>query len=219
MNAATSPDPTLATVTPRSDDEFTHKTAITQGWSSMSSIPARYRGAVATAPGVCDYARELIRTADEREPRAYGVPPAIVAGPSLLLLGPTGTGKTHQAYGAIRALAVSGAACKWRAVTTADLYAEMRPRHQVDSEQVFEEYARAWVLLLDDLGAAKATEWTEEVTYRIVTRRYNEQRPTIITSNLAPKQLAPALGVRVASRLLEMSTVVALTGQNYRDQK
>lgn len=43
------------------------------------------------------------------------------------MAGVVGAGKTHQAYGAIRLLAQSGIGVRWRATTTADLYAELRP--------------------------------------------------------------------------------------------
>lgn len=231
MNAA--PGPTVCTVTPLRDlphllnlptgnpypmdsDDYNRKDAVGRGVKALEDIPRRYRHAVASDPGVTDYVRQLVAIADETPGRQHGGRADISTGPSLLLVGPTGTGKTFQAFGIIRALAVSGASGCWRAVTAADLYAEMRPRHHVDSEEVFDRYARIPLLLLDDLGAAKASEWTEEITYRIITRRYNEERPTIITSNLAPRQLEEELGGRVYSRLHEMASMVVLDGKNLR---
>lgn len=231
---ATMNDPTVCAVTPLrelpepagnspryrhmylEEDDRNRVEAVKTGTKSLERIPRRYRDAAATEAGVRGYAQELVGLADRDPARQDGRPAYISRGRSLLLLGPTGTGKTYQAFGIIRALATSGASYDWRAVTAADLYAEMRPRHRVDSEEVFQEYARTSVLLLDDLGAAKSTEWTEEVTYRIITSRYNDERPTIVTSNLAPRQLEEALGGRVYSRLHEMSATVVLDGKNYR---
>lgn len=138
------------------------------------------------------------------------------ATPSLLLAGPTGTGKTHQAYGAIRAIAEAGTPVHWIATTSANLYGSLRPRKNVDSEAEFDLYARATLLLLDDLGAAKASEWTEEVTYRLIDHRYAQCLPSIFTTNLPPAELAAGLGDRIASRLIEMTTVVRLTGDDRR---
>ncbi|MBK3590177.1 ATP-binding protein, partial [Streptomyces sp. MBT57] len=55
---------------------------------------------------------------------------------------------------------------------------------------------------------AKASEWVEEITYRLINRRYNLMLPTLITTNLAIKDLRSYLGDRVASRLAEMTTRV-----------
>jgi DNA replication protein DnaC len=64
------------------------------------------------------------------------------------------------------------------------------------------------LLILDDLGAARTSEWVEEITYRLINRRYNLMLPTLITTNLAMGDLRAQLGDRVASRLAEMTTRV-----------
>ncbi|MEU7416745.1 ATP-binding protein [Streptomyces antibioticus] len=135
---------------------------------------------------------------------------------SLLIIGPTGTGKTHYAYSVLRALAETGAALKWAAYTAADLYAQLRPRTGRDSEATFEQIVGADVLFVDDLAAAKLTEWTEEVTYRLINHRYEQCKPGIFTSNVPPAQLRDALGERIASRLTEMCERVALKGDDRR---
>lgn len=177
---------------------------------SRERIPRHYRDAVATSPEVRAWIDQLVAGAGGR------IVPAITTGPSLLLLGRTGVGKTYEAYGAIRDLAVTGVKAKWVAATAADIYAALRPRHLVDSETEFKRFADAHVLIIDDLGAAKATEWTEEVNYRLINHRYEAEKPTLITSNVPPGQLGQALGDRVASRLLEMCHRVVLKGDDRR---
>jgi DNA replication protein DnaC len=86
----------------------------------------------------------------------------------------------------------------------------------VDLEAVFERHARADLLVLDDLGASKSTEWTEEINYRLVNHRYENELPTLFTSNVPPKELIGVLGMRVASRLVEMTTRVPLDGEDRR---
>lgn len=135
---------------------------------------------------------------------------------SLLVVGPTGTGKTHYAYSVLRALAEVGGTTKWAAYTAADLYARLRPRTGRDSEAEFETIADATVLFVDDLGAAKLTEWTEEVTYRLINHRYEECLPGLFTSNVPPAQLRDVLGERIASRLTEMCERVVLKGDDRR---
>lgn len=178
-------------------------------------IPLRYKHADATDPQVLAWIDELVEAATPA--RVSGVR-KVGAGPSLLLLGPTGTGKTFQGFGALRRLSILGVNAAPSAAPIADIYAKMRPRHQVDSEEVFESYAHAKLLFADDLGAAKTSEWVEEVNMRLVNYRYDRGLPTIFTSNVPPKELGAKIGERVASRLIEMCRTVVLKGDDRRRQ-
>jgi DNA replication protein DnaC len=168
-----------------------------------AGIPPRYRRAKADHPQVLAWCREV---AEQAVAPGIGARRQVATGPSLLMAGVVGGGKTHQAYGAVRVLVGAGVGVRWRATTAADLYAELRPRAGVDTERELAAVARVPLLILDDLGAAKASEWTEEITYRLVNRRYNHILPTLITSNLAIKDLRAHVGDRVASRLAQMTT-------------
>lgn len=179
---------------------------------AMEAIPARYRDAVADLPEVAAWVRAVFdATLTQRR-----TIPLVRRGPSLLLVGSTGTGKTYQCWGAIRAFGVSGVSCGWVVTTAADLYAKLRPRPRVDPEDEFEKVANVGLLVLDDLGAAKSSEWVEEINYRLINHRYEHEMPTLITSNVPPKNLGEALGERVASRLVEMATRVVLKGADRR---
>lgn len=211
------PDPTIAVLDPNQhgiDPHYVQDNLDRAADAITRKVPPRFQDAVADHPDVQAWVREVVDGADIAIPY-----PAVDTGPSLLLLGPVGVGKTFQCYGAIRALAVSGVRCSWELVAAADFYASQRPRPRVDAEDEFDRLARVSLLVLDDLGAAKATEWTEEITYRLVNRRYQDCKPTIVTSNVTPKTLADALGERVASRLREMGRVVALKGSDRRRPK
>lgn len=177
-------------------------------------IPARYRRALTDHPQVTAWVDEITRAG---RPGPGGAP-GIADGPSLLIAGPTGTGKTHQAYGAVRSLLAAGVRLRWEATTAADLYASLRPRQGHDPERALWALGRCPLLILDDLGAAKTSEWTEELTYRLINRRYNEMLPTLITTNLPIGELRGAVGDRVASRLAEMTTRVILGGTDRRRQ-
>jgi DNA replication protein DnaC len=135
---------------------------------------------------------------------------------SLLLIGPTGTGKTHHAWSVLRAVADTGTQLRWQMHTAADLYAQLRPRDGEDSHDTFRRIADAHLLVLDDLGASKWTEWVEEITYRLINHRYEECLPSVFTSNLPPAKLRDALGERVASRLTEMCDRIVLKGDDRR---
>ena len=70
------------------------------------------------------------------------------------------------------------------------------------------------VLLLDDLGAEKRSEWTDEQLYRLLNYRYNEGLPTVVASNVTLDKLEP----RIASRLQDasLSQIVLLAGDDQR---
>lgn len=178
-------------------------------------IPHRFTNAVVTMPEVAGWVRAVVDVVRAERRTA----PRIVTGPSLMLVGATGTGKSYQCWGAIRALSVSGAGCSWMFTTAADLYGQLRPRPRVDSEDEFDRYARVGLLVLDDFGAAKTSEWNEEINYRLINYRYERELPTLITSNVPPKDLPTALGERVASRVAEMAERVVLRGGDRRIAK
>lgn len=175
-----------------------------------TATPPRYRRADATHPAVLEWADAV--AADPTE-----------AG-SLLLTGTTGTGKTYEAYGALRRIAAAGSTHPYeiRALTAADMNGLLRVNGSPRGvEEELRRLCRITLLLLDDLGSAKATEWTEETTYRLVNERYNACRPTIYTSNLPAKSadgrdLASVLGERIVSRLSEDTRVVAMVGPDRR---
>jgi DNA replication protein DnaC len=136
---------------------------------------------------------------------------------SLLLFGATGTGKTWQAYGALRAIAESGhPPVDWYGERMADLYANLRPGSDNDTERLYAQYAQASLLLIDDLGAAKESEWTEEIACRLVDTRYANCTPTIFTTNLGVGELRGVVGDRIASRLAQMCTSIVMRGPDRR---
>lgn len=175
-------------------------------------IPARYRAASVTDVTIGNWASGLACHTRAKKLATD----TLVEWDSLLLLGPTGVGKTHQAYGAIRIIAGHGVSVRWLAMPATDLFAQLRPRHGVDSEEEFRRHADATLLVVDDLGAAKGSEWTEEVTYRLINWRYERMLPTILASNIPPAELKTALGDRIASRLAEMCQRVVLKGADRR---
>lgn len=175
----------------------------------QTAAPYRYRDAHATHPEVIAWADRAVK--DLRD-----------AG-FLLLTGPFGTGKTHQAYGALRHIAEAGPdRYEVIALTAPDMYALLRPGgSERGAEAELKRLTRVPLLLLDDLGTEKISEFTEEATYRLLNERYNECRPLIITSNLPPSNpggpdLVDKLGERITSRLSQMTTVVPMDGGDRR---
>lgn len=170
--------------------------------------PPKYRNAEASDSTVLAWCRKLL----PQKAASY----ESVSGPSLLIKGVVGTGKTHQAFGAMRWLVSRGFPNKPRVVVAVDLYASLRPQPGVNTEEVFQSYANAGLLFVDDMGAEKGSDWVEQINYRLINHRYNHELPTIVTTNVLPKDFSTTLGERTASRLNEMCDQVALKGSDRR---
>lgn len=174
-----------------------------------TATPYRYQNATAGHPEVIAWANRCVV-----DPRTAGI---------LFLTGPFGTGKTHQAYGALRRIAEAGPDhYSVIALTAPDMYALLRPGgSEQGAEYELKRITKIPLLLVDDIGTEKISEFTEEATYRLLNERYNHCRPLIITSNLPvsnPKgpDLIDQLGQRITSRLAQITTVVAMDGNDRR---
>ena len=141
---------------------------------------------------------------------------------SLFLYGPFGTGKTGLAVGALRThldRANSGLF-----ITVPSLLDRIRRTYGASREEsdddrdLFERVQDVDVLVLDDIGAEKPSEWVAEKLFTLINKRHDEMQTTIFTSNLTPKELAKHLGERIAWRIVEMCEVVQLSGPNLRDK-
>lgn len=184
---------------------------------AAKTVPFSYADALLELPELRTWNDELIAAARKEQDEERRVIAAVRHGRSMLLLGPTGVGKTYQAYGAVRDLAVTGVKAIWTVTTVGNLYAALQPRYGIDSETEFRRYAYAQILLLDDLGAGgKVSEFTENVNFRLINHRYEHGLPTLFTTNVPPKELAGKLGDRCASRLTEMCQRVVVTGPDRR---
>jgi DNA replication protein DnaC len=146
----------------------------------------------------------------------------------LLLLGPPGVGKTHLAVAALKSLIVEqgvhGVFADFRELIKS-LQASYDPASPDSESQVLRPLVQAEVLVLDDLGASRMTEWVRDMVGHIVNSRYNERRVTLITSNLSDEAgtrdskrpvLTDRIGPAVRSRLHEMCVVVEIDGEDFR---
>lgn len=132
--------------------------------------------------------------------------------PLLLIAGQLGVGKTHQAWAALRDCAIGAARanrrCRWQFITHPQLNDATRPKPDNSHAYALDPYLETDLLVLDDLGAGKQSEWTGDALYRLVDHRWCHRSPTIFTTNVLPAQLAAALDERVVSRLATAAKVV-----------
>jgi DNA replication protein DnaC len=148
----------------------------------------------------------------------------------LVFHGPTGVGKTHLAIGLLKAVIRDKGARGYFFQTTEllRLVRETYNRSVDETEmEILKPVLEADVLVLDDLGVEKTSEWVQETLGLVINTRYNARRATIVTSNLADpvdqndkefiNSFMLQLGVRTRSRLLEMCEWVEVQGPDIRD--
>ncbi len=161
-------------------------------------------------------------------------------GKGLLLTGSIGVGKTHLAVGMLQSLmqerGARGLFYDYRELLK-QVQNSYNARVAATELEVLAPVFEAEVLVLDEIGASKPTDWVWDTVAHILNTRYNDKRTTIITTNYAnlpplgmtadtagnnarsavrEETLGDRIGERMRSRLQEMCTAVEMTGQDFR---
>jgi DNA replication protein DnaC len=143
----------------------------------------------------------------------------------LLFIGPCGVGKTHLAIAMLKGLIQKGVPCLF--YDFRDLLKEIQdsynPVSQTSELKVLQPVYEADVLVLDELGASKPTDWVRDTMTQIINTRYNDKKITIFTTNYLDQAGAPneetltdRVGARLRSRLYEMCNIVPIDGEDFR---
>ena len=163
----------------------------------VAQLPKRYRKA-----SLDDFEHQGISALRE----------ALLADKSVFLTGTQGIGKTHLAGALINSLLEKYAVDKgydvlWRRNT--DLLLELQETFGGvgDTRGVINRFKRAGLLVIDDFGAERISDWSVSAIYSILAERIDEMRPTIVTSNLNLDEI-DEFEPRIASRLAEFATLV-----------
>jgi DNA replication protein DnaC len=187
-----------------------------------ANIPKRYRHC--TVANFTAYNESLGHAAEKARQLAETFP-SVSKG--LFLEGPPGVGKTHLAAAVLKQV-VTTTGVRGVFYDTRDLLKVIKntydPSTRTTELDVLRPVMNADLLVLDDLGAEKPTEWVEETMNLIVNTRYNERRLTIFTSNYPdipddtdPDSLLFRIGHRMRSRLHEMCDFQEMEGADYRE--
>ncbi|MCA9858453.1 MAG: ATP-binding protein [Thermomicrobiales bacterium] len=136
----------------------------------------------------------------------------------LVLHGAVGVGKTHLAAAVANAYAARNAQAAVYFRVVPDLLDQLRatfdPENGVAYDERFQQIRNANLLVLDDLGTEHTTAWASEKLFQIINHRYNEQLPTVITSNARLDRIED----RIVSRMLDarLSRYVFVDADDYR---
>ena len=144
----------------------------------------------------------------------------------LLFVGPVGVGKTHLSVAILRDLiekkGMPGLFYEFGSLLK-EIQNSYNPLSQTSELKVLAPVFEAEVLVLDELGASKPTDWVRDTMMQIINTRYNDKKLTIFTTNYLDgrrnerdETLEDRIGVRLRSRLYEMCKTVHIEGEDYR---
>ena len=142
--------------------------------------------------------------------------------------GTPGVGKTHLAVGIISELTLKkGVPCLF--YDFQELMMEIRRTYDSNTKNtegtILAPVVETEILLLDDLGGMKVTDWARDMLGYIINKRYSEKKITLFTSNWmdsphTPEEtLSDRIGTRLRSRLYEMCQDVSVQGEDFRKKK
>ncbi len=192
---------------------------------TLDTFSIDFNGASPLLGKALKYARKFVE--------AY---PVDTGGKGLLIVGSNGVGKTHLAVGVLQRLirerGVMGLFCDYRGLLKS-IQNSYNSQVQATELDVLAPMVNAEVLVIDDLGAQKPSDWASDTVAYILNSRYNESLSTIITTNFADlpaasgeltdaqraarhQTLGDRIGDSMLSRLAEMCIKIELGGGDFR---
>ncbi|MBN1592295.1 MAG: ATP-binding protein [Candidatus Coatesbacteria bacterium] len=151
----------------------------------------------------------------------------------LLFMGGCGVGKTHLAAGIIKDIISKSVPClfvDFRALLSEIKETYSDPRSETSESEILEPVLETDVVVLDDLGAERISDWVRDKLGFIINHRYNHKKAMIITTNFmdsagkkdsltrSTETLQDRIGTRLRSRLYEMCRLVEIKADDYRQK-
>lgn len=189
---------------------------------AAARIPERYRDCRLQNFKVFD--NDSLKKAKAVAKRFVDHWPAVEAG--LLITGPVGVGKTHLAVAILNELVDAKGAtalfCDFSDLLDR-IQASFSRTNDESQDDIVAPYRDADLLVLDELGARRPSDWVREVLYGLLNTRYNRKRLTILTTNFTDEPearggetLETRVGAPVRSRLWEMTQLVPIDAEDFR---
>jgi len=157
--------------------------------------------------------KEIQPAFDEFKSYAENLPHKVDTGEGLALSGPPGTGKTHLAAAVVHVAVASKIGAL--VINSTELLRSMRPGRDHEGENE-ERYKSVGLLVIDDLGKEKWSEWVEESLYHIINHRLLDQKSLIVTTNHTQKELENHIGQATVDRILQMCKPIKISADSVR---
>lgn len=154
--------------------------------------------------GLLEYCKEYVEDFSEKSP-------------SLLFMGGTGLGKTHLSSAV--AMGVLDKGCDVVYDTAQSIFSAYEKNRFNREDNETSKYTECTLLIMDDLGAEMSGSMAESTLYNILNARMNAQLPTIISTNLSPKEIKAKYDDRIISRLFGQFMLLQFEGKDIRLQK
>lgn len=134
----------------------------------------------------------------------------------LLASAKPGLGKTHAAY-AVGSEAVNGGLTV-EAYTCMEMLSALRPnpRDPDAPDRTMDDLLTCDVLIIDDLGRERLTDWAQEQVHHVLNARLAESRRTVITTNLTSAEMGERYGYPLLDRVLDDAVIAKVTGESRR---
>ena len=191
--------------------------------SNSLNIPRKYHHA--TLENFIDFglpARKLIL----EKVKEYIYSDEMDEGKGFFFYGNNGVGKTHLAVGILKELynlkGITGMFYDTR-ILLYDLKATFEGNSS--TRDLLDAVIKAPILVLDDLGSERLSDWAKDILHYIIISRYNDKLPVIITSNISlekeknndiDQDVESKFGKGIASRLMEMCYPIYVVGEDFR---
>ena len=159
----------------------------------------------------------------KRMPKAYDIAKGYADnfhnnnGEGIIFTGGVGTGKTHLAAAICKEVTYKYSTTV-EFVSYVQLLADIRAAFSGNKNigEIEEKMMKTGLLVIDDLGKEKQSQFSNETLYRVVNERYKNELPVIITTNWPLETLSERLDYAVFSRLIGTCKVVEMSGSDYR---